>query len=286
MKINIEFSQEYWQLITKAAKDKGQIEEQFIFEATIQKATSTQYGFNIEKEVHLFIEQQANQASIKKDLKSLWLKLKTIIFSKLYVLLLISYTLSLISIRYISDSLKNNSNFVNIKVFIILVLLLIVMISIIAMIASVPIISFYNNIGVPKIPSKALRIKKQMNIDAIKIFAEQLSDKYSIEQLKSEEEDYKDIINEIENRRKIASAGGLLFSLFLLLFIKYNSVKSYEYLINTFPNFFGGLSFVFFTATLITFILSLNYFDRSIFYKQALSGLQRAQTINNKCLPK
>ena len=44
----------------------------------------------------------------------------------------------------------------------------------------------------------------------------------------------------------------------------------------------GLINFVFFIAALLTFISKIDYFNNLIFYKQALSALQKAQKIPKK----
>lgn len=52
-----------------------------------------------------------------------------------------------------------------------------------------------------------------------------------------------------------------------------------NYLTNIVPQFFGGLAFVTFGTAITKFVSNLDYFNNLIFYKQALSALQKAQDL-------
>lgn len=273
--MNIQIPQEYEQTIKEAAKNKGISAEKLILNIAIQ--TAKMQGElcnrqNIEEEIFSFIRDQ--QPSIFEDIKSFLFDLCSrtikIFFDKILLILLF---IGLVLVFIAKWSYSNN------HIILALILYLALCLGVIIFWGRL----FYLNRYILLKATTYTKLKKQWNISVTDKFAKNLAKKYSPLILKLEEENLKMVINSLEQRDKIFSAGTIILAVIIFLAMRYLLEDLYNWFINNTPQWTGDVGIVFIVSTVFATALNLGYFNDLIYYKQALSSLQKAQTyITNK----
>lgn len=276
--MNIQFPANYRGLINIAAKSHGKTVESFVIETVVQTAKHAIFEQTIANEIDLFIND-----SRKDSRKNIWSNIKKAFCLLTKALLNPDFIAFVFASFIFLIALALKRNYQGIDIFTAHVCLILFLVFLF-----LALISFCETFLLEERSSKNsqtsmfLRLKKSFKISKTDMFANKLAKKYSVEELETAESDLKEIIVNLENSQNKLSAASILIAILLLWSIRYYSDIMFDYLIDTFPNLVGNVSFVFFITALLTFISKIDYFNDLIFYKQALSGLQKAQKIDKK----
>ena len=106
--------------------------------------------------------------------------------------------------------------------------------------------------------------------------------KYSIDNLKHEEKDLKEIIENMQNSQNMFSNAIIIVVAASMIIVGYSFRNTLDNIITFFPQAAGGIAFVAFITALLKYLSGIDYFNNLIFYKQALSALVKAQDIADK----
>lgn len=272
--MNIQFPKKYRSLINDVANSSGQTVESFVIKAVVQAAKNARVNHKIESEIDSFIN--CSKQSLWINSKQALYKSFKAVFNPYLIWFFIGCFVSLILLNIQIANLARDYNQIDILLIVIFLILFIIFLFL-TLINFCLTLFFEVRYSKNKKTSMFLRLKNISKIPETDMFANRLAKKYSVEELEKAESDLKEIIVNLENRQNQFSAASILIAIAILWSIRYYSDIMFDYLINTFPGFVGNVSFVFFITALLTFISKIDYFNDLIFYKQALSGLQKAQ---------
>lgn len=276
--MNIQFPANYRGLINIAAKSHGKTVESFVIETVVQTAKYARFEQTIANEIDLFINdsRKDSRKNIWSNIKKAFCLLRKALFNLYFIAFFLASFICLIALKLQSVALEKNCQGIDIFIAYVCPILFLYFLFL-------ALISFCETFLLEERSSKNsqtsmfLRLKKSFKISKTDMFANKLAKNYSVEELETAESDLKEIIVNLENSQNKLSAASILIAILLLWSIRYYSDIMFDYLIDTFPNLVGNVSFVFFITALLTFISKIDYFNDLIFYKQALSALQKAQ---------
>ena len=278
MKINLCSSDE--ETINLAARYSILSSENFVIQSALQSAKYIEKNRDLTNDIDLFISE--NKPKLEKDITKFMKKFVTevtkLVINKYFgVALIMCFALGKSSLNLRDAYTKNSdetyeylANFCGISSFVAMLIAIYIL--------AINVFRISSHHSNSKKKSRIIRLKEKYRVFSTNKFAQSLSEKYPINRLKYEQNDLKEIVNNIQNYRNIFDNVIVILVVASIITIGYVYGINLDYLINNVPQVVG-LGFVPFSAAVLKFILSLDYFNNLIFYKQTLSALQKAQDI-------
>lgn len=272
--MNIEFSREQESLISQVAKSNNLSEHEYIVQKVLQAVDNEQHQYHIEQDIDLLVDgiKPNFKADIKKFFSDFIIPFISWYSTVPFLIFIVCVYLSSIAVDHIPITTTYSS-------LIFRSLLLVVnLISLASMIIGVRVSFFIHDSGSKKpCKSRFLRLHRRFNSLTIDNFATRIRFNYSLEDIKQAERHLEQSILYSEKREKQLSTGSFIISIVLLTWIEFNLGSMFKQINNIFLKYSGELSLVVFTIFLVQFIVTLGYFNYTIYDKQALIGLKQAQ---------
>ena len=234
--------------------------------------------FELQEDINAFIKQQ--KPDWRTDIEAIFQRFLDILRYKYFLYSLLTFLASSTMFYFLNkgyQTMPDKTQALEIAVVLTILLLPIIfspfcMISIILLSDLIPDL---------KRITKIRQDIKYIEISPIDNFVEELlSKKYSLLELKYEEENLKEDLTKNEKILEKLPSSLLIYIIIYLYFFEYMTGISTQNIIDAFPTVFKGLSFFLVITFIFPLFFKADYFSDIKFQKQALTALKKAQIIH------
>lgn len=236
--------------------------------------------FDLQKDINTFIKEQ--KPNWRTDIKAIFQRFLDILRYKYFLFSLFIFSASLILFYFSKkayDGIPDKTQALELAVLLTIELLFIVLSQF-----SIYLIILLSDL-IPDLKRKT-KIKQDIRYTEIstidKFVKKLLFKKYSLLELKYEEENLKENLAKNEKIQQSLPISLLIFILGSLYIMEYMIGISAQNIIDAFPTVFKGLSFFIVITVIFPLFFKADYFSNIKFQKQALTALKKAQILHER----